>query len=232
MPFVIDSANQDVALQTVVITAAGELYNHRARTIAGTAKVGSTLATSAPTAAVAAGTLTAPAPEITGTAKVGSKLTAVPAWAPSPVTLKYQWKANGVSISGAVASTCTLPASVKGKKITVVVTGSKTGYSTVAKTSAGTAAVAAGTLTGATPKINGTAEVGVKLSVAVGAWGPAPVTIKFQWKANGAAIIGATKSTYTVAAPVKGKKITVTVTGTKTGYASLARTSASTATVK
>ena len=60
-------------------------------------------------------------------------------------------------------------------------------------------------------------------------WGPAPVTLTYQWKANGAAISGATATTYIVPAAYVGKTITVTVTGTKTGYTTVAKTSAPTA---
>ena len=189
--------------------------------------------TSAQTAAVAAGTLTAPTPKITGTVKVGSKLTATAgSWGPSPVTLKYQWKANNVNISGATATTYTLPATQKGKRITVTVTGSKTGYASAAKTSVASVPVAPGTLVAATPKITGTAKVGYKLTATAGSWGPSPVTLKYQWKANNVNISGATATTYTLPATRKGKRITVTVTGSKTGFTSLARTSAATATVK
>ncbi len=189
--------------------------------------------TSAPTAAVTVGTLTAPTPKITGTVKVGSKLTATAgAWGPSPVTLKYQWKANNVNISGATATTYTLPATQKGKRITVTVTGSKTGYTSAAKTSVASGPVAPGTLVPATPKITGTVKVGSKLTASAGSWGPSPVTFKYQWKANNVNISGATATTYTLPATRKGKRITVTVTGSKTGFISLARTSAATATVK
>ena len=58
------------------------------------------------------------------------------------------------------------------------------------------------------------------------------MTIKHQWKSDGANIRGATGATYVITAAAKGKKITVTVTGSKPGYTSLARTSAATATVK
>ena len=188
--------------------------------------------TSAATSAVVAGTLTGPTPTVTGTAKVGSTLTARPGtWAPAPVTLKYQWKINGANISGATASTYKISASYVGKKITVTVTGSKTAYTTLVRTSASTSAVVAGTLTAPTPTISGTAKVGYTLTARPGTWGPAPVTLSYQWKANGAAISGATASTYKVAAATKGKKITVTVTGRKTGYVTTAKTSASTATV-
>ena len=188
--------------------------------------------TSAATVAVAAGTLTAATPKVTGTVKVGYRLTATPgAWGPSPVALKYQWKANNVSISGATAATYTLPASMVGRRISVTVTGSKAGYASAAKTSLASVLVARGTLVAATPKITGTAKVGARLSTSVGTWGPAPVTIRYQWKVNGANISGATGSTYVITASAKGKRITVTVTGSKTGFTSVARTSAATATV-
>ena len=83
-------------------------------------------------------------PTITGTAKVGSTLTAVPGtWGPAPVTLTYQWKANGVAIVGATASTYKPVAADAGKTLTVTVTGTKTGYTTASKTSAATTAVIA-----------------------------------------------------------------------------------------
>ena len=182
--------------------------------------------TSAPTAAVAVGTLTAPTPKIIGTVKVGSKLTATAgSWGPSPVTLKYQWKANGANISGATATTYTVPATMYGKRISVTVSGTKEDYAPRSMTSALTAAVAAGTLTAPTPKIIGTVKVGSKLTATAGSWGPSPVTLKYQWKANNVNISGATATTYTLPATQKGKRITVTVTGSKTGYTSAAKTS-------
>jgi hypothetical protein len=190
--------------------------------------------TSAATATVMAlnPVLTAPTPKITGTAKVGYTLTAVPGtWGPAPVTLKYQWKANGIAITGATAATFKATAAQLGKTMSVTVTGSKAGYNTAAKTSALTARVAVGTLAVAVPKITGTAKVGYTLTAVPGAWGPAPVTLKYQWKANGIAITGATASTYKPAAAVIGKTLSVTVTGSKAGYTTAARTSAITARV-
>ncbi|MDQ1084723.1 hypothetical protein QE392_001804 [Microbacterium proteolyticum] len=103
---------------------------------------GSSAATSLPTAPVAAGTLGAVTPTVTGTAKVGSTLTASPGtWTPSPVTLTYRWKADGVDISGATGKTLKLAKAQIGKRITVTVTGAKAGYTTAQRTSASTAAV-------------------------------------------------------------------------------------------
>lgn len=166
-----------------------------------------------------------PVPTISGTATVGKKLTAVTGtWTPA-ATFSYQWKRNGASISGATKSAYTLTATDAGKKITVVVTGKKTGFTTVSKTSAAKTAV--GVFTAATPKISGTAKVGKTVKVTVGTWTPKP-TFTYQWKRSGASISGATKSSYKLTSKDKGKKITVVVTGKKTGYTTVAKTSAST----
>lgn len=177
--------------------------------------------------------LSAPVPTVTGTAKVGSTLTAVPGtWGPAPVALSYQWKANGVAITGATAATYKVAAARVGKRITVTVTGTKTGYTTTSKTSAASAAVAAGTLGPVpVPTITGTVTVGSTLKVGAGTWGPAPVALAYQWKANGVAITGATAATHKLTTAHAGKTITVTVTGTKTGYTTKSKTSAATARV-
>jgi len=176
---------------------------------------------------------TTPTATITGSAKVGYTLTAhAGTWGPSPVSLHYQWKAGGVAISGATAVSYKMASAYRGKRITVTVTGTKTGYLTVAKTSAATAAVAAGSLTiTPTPTITGRVKVGYTLTAHAGTWGPSPVRLHYQWKAGGVAISAATAVRYKVAPASRGKGITVTVTGTKTGYLTVARNSAATAPV-
>ncbi|GAA3910075.1 cell wall-binding repeat-containing protein [Microbacterium invictum] len=89
------------------------------------------------------GCLASAAPTISGTAKVGNALTArVGTWT-SGTTHRFQWYANGAAISGATGQSFTLTAAQKGKKVTVAVTGSKSGYTTVTRRSKATAAVAA-----------------------------------------------------------------------------------------
>ncbi|MBK7820131.1 MAG: hypothetical protein IPJ61_03405 [Tessaracoccus sp.] len=179
-------------------------------------------------------TLTAtPTPKISGTAQVGKKLTASPGtWKPSGVKLTYQWLRDGKKISGATRSTYTLKSADKGKKISVAVTGKKTGYVTVTKTSAKTKAVKAGALAAKTPKISGTAQVGKKLTAKPGAWKPTGLKFTYQWYRGSSKIKGATKSTYTLKSADKGKKIKVKVTGKKSGYTTASKTSKATSTVK
>jgi hypothetical protein len=83
-----------------------------------------------------------PAPKITGTAKVGKTLKAkAGTWKPSKVKLSYQWYRGDKKIKKATKSTYKLTKSDKGKKIKVKVTGKKSGYKTVTKTSKATAKV-------------------------------------------------------------------------------------------
>jgi 5-hydroxyisourate hydrolase-like protein (transthyretin family) len=186
--------------------------------------------TSAATAMVIGGVLTtAPTPTLTGTTTVGQTLTAkAGAWAPAPVTLSYRWLRSGVVIAGATASTYKLTSADAGKTITATVTGAKTGFTPVAKTSAATAVIAKPLTATPTPTISGTVKVGQVLTAKAGTWAPAPVTLKYQWSRSGTAISGATAATYKPVAADAGATLTVTVTGSKSGYVSAATTSTAT----
>lgn len=78
------------------------------------------------------------------------------------------------------------------------------------------------------PTNTGTTRVDSTLTAVPRIWGPAPVTLAHQWKANGMVIIGATAATYKPLAANVAKTLTVTVTGNKTGYTTTARTSTAT----
>ena len=195
---------------------------------------------STPSAAVTPlGTLTAtPTPTVSGTPKVGYTLTANPGtWGPAPVTLTYQWYRSGVAISSATAQAYAPTAGDIAATITVRVTGSKSGYSAVTKTSAATAAVATGTLTATpTPTVSGTAKVGYTLTANPGTWAPSPVTLAYQWyrvssTGTSTAITGATASKYVATSADRGYRMKVRVTGSKSGYTSVAKMSAVTAAV-
>jgi hypothetical protein len=79
-----------------------------------------------------------------------------------------------------------------------------------------------------TPRITGTARVGRTLKVKIGSWSPRP-TYRYQWYANGRKITSKGTRTYLkLTSRQQGKRITVKVTGTKTGYATVTKTSART----
>ena len=72
-------------------------------------------------------------PKITGTIATGKKLTvAAGTWSPAATSYTYQWVTivgtKATAISNATASSFTIPASLKGKTIGVIVTAKKAGY--------------------------------------------------------------------------------------------------------
>ncbi|WP_426404053.1 hypothetical protein ACN9M0_21255 [Streptomyces sp. R-07] len=159
-------------------------------------------------------------PYFSGATRVGSKLTAVVGtWSPAPTSYAYQWRANGVAITGATGSSYVPVASVLGKKLTVTVTALRTGHLSGAYTTAGYI-VAAGLAPKATvaPYLTGTVRVGRTLSLNRGTWTPAPTSYAYQWYANGRAISGATRTTFTLTKAQRGLKITVRVTAYRTGH--------------
>jgi hypothetical protein len=94
-----------------------------------------------------------------------------------------------------------------------------------ALTAAAPAKAAARALKTAVPKITGTAKVGQKLTVNRGSW-TSGTKLTQRWYRNGAAISGATGTSYTVKSGDAGASLTVRVTGAKAGYASATKTSA------
>lgn len=187
---------------------------------------------SASTPSVTPAKLTAtPTPKITGTVQAGKTLTvSSSAWAPGSVTLKYQWMRNNAAISGAVGASYQLQAADYKAQISVVVTGSKLGYYTVARSSAKTSAVARGSITTApTPTISGRAAIGSALTVSAGNWVPAPGALGFQWYRDGTAIKGATSTRYTVQAADAGHAVSVRVHNANAAFATVTKSSAATA---
>jgi hypothetical protein len=80
--------------------------------------------------------LTSAPPTIEGTVKAGSILTVKRGTWTWGTAFTYRWLRNGVVISDAYASTYKVRTADKGTKLTVRVTGSKFGYTTVSRTSA------------------------------------------------------------------------------------------------
>jgi hypothetical protein len=182
--------------------------------------------TSAQTAIASTAFSAAPVPTISGTVAVGNTLTAVPgAWSPLP-GLTYQWTRNGSNIPSATSSTYALVAADAGTTIAVEVTGTLGGYVTTIKTSAGST-VAAGTFaTAPVPAISGTSAVGNTLTAVPGTWSPA-ATFSYQWLRDDAPIGGATSSTYALVQADAGHQVSVSVSGSTTGYTTTERTSGS-----
>ncbi|WP_193605505.1 carboxypeptidase-like regulatory domain-containing protein [Nocardioides dongkuii] len=89
-----------------------------------------------------------------------------------------------------------------------------------------------GRLSATKPVVAGKARVGKALSARTPAWGPAPVKLRYTWLRGGKPVKGATSARYKLTRKDVGRRISVRVTGTKSGFATLARASAKTAKVK
>ncbi len=167
-------------------------------------------------------------PGLGGSPQVGRTLTAVPGtWVKSDATVTYQWRVGSKNIPGAVAATYVVGAETVGKELSVAVTATSPGGTTT-KTTDGTTAVVKGKFTSAPkPKITGVPATDQILTADPGAWVATPDSLAFAWKRNGKAISGATAATYRATPSDTGKKLTLTVTARKAGYATTSVTSAS-----
>lgn len=74
---------------------------------------------------------------------------------------------------------------------------------------------------------NGRARIGKTLTARhrPGQWSPKPTSVRYQWRANGTAITGATRSTFTPRARHHGQRISVRVAVTRPGYETVRATS-------
>lgn len=163
---------------------------------------------------------------ISGTPAVGNTLTASPGtWGPGTVTLKYKWLRDGAAISKATSKTYKVVDADAGHKLSVKITGSREGYTSVSRTSAEVDAKWEFTAS-PTPSVSGTVAAGKTLKAVTGTWSPKP-KLTYQWRVDGTAVSGATASTWEVPAWAAGRKVTVSVKGTKADYFTVTRTSAS-----
>ncbi|MEV6106880.1 FG-GAP-like repeat-containing protein [Streptomyces sp. NPDC051940] len=75
-------------------------------------------------------------PTVKGPALVGATLTATTgSWPDGPTSFTYQWNANGTAITGATSAAYRVPASMRGKSLTVAVTAHKSGWTSATATS-------------------------------------------------------------------------------------------------
>lgn len=189
-------------------------------------------ATSAQTAAVENPTVrNLTLPTFTGTFTIDNTVgSTTGTWSPSGATFTRQWFADGVAIVGATGTTYKLTAAEVGKRMSVRVTASKTGYQSGTSTSALSAVVQPGTITNTSPPtIYGDLRVGKTVGVNVGYWSPSSVVWTYRWFANGVVIPDVTTKTFVPDASLVGKSLKAEVTGTRPGYISAVASSATSA---
>jgi hypothetical protein len=155
------------------------------------------------------------------------------------VTLAYQWYRGTSAISLATKSSYKLTSSDSNKDISVRVTTSKSGFTTVVKYSfkENYSVVPTGrpVISDTTPTRGQTLTVTLPTYSADGlAYAPAPEAISYQWYRSGTAISGtaAKQATYKPVTAEKGLTLSVKVTVSKFGFLSAATISSATSKVK
>jgi hypothetical protein len=130
------------ATVTVPITVTAGTGNATLRAEARAATLGSTCSACASRLAMRFLPVSpAPRPEIRGKTEVGKRLKAVPGQWQAGAVLTYQWFVGGKAIRGATGQKLKLKAKYKGQRIRVKVTGSRSGYLPVTRSSKKTAEV-------------------------------------------------------------------------------------------
>lgn len=156
----------------------------------------------------------------------GTVLTAThaPEWG-AGTTFKYQWKR---SLDGGTSWT-NIPAATKQKytvtttdpesTITVAITGTRPGYGSTSAWTSPLTVLHTGDLSWVTAStISGTSVVGSTVTVTPGHLTVPTAKITYQWRANGAAIPGATSPSLVIAPSLYGHTLTVELTATSPGY--------------
>jgi hypothetical protein len=192
-------------------------------------------------ASVRAAEFRASRPGLRGVAKVGRSLTAITgSWSPRP-KFAYQWLLDGKPIKGATDDTLHVKAAHAGKSVSLRITATRTGYSTL-ETTSDAVEIHQGTLKSSTPKIKGRAKVGETLQIERGDWGEHR-RFSYLWLVGGRAVAGrtvagravterSTGNAYKVRPEDRGKRITVQVSAHAPGFKTVTKTSASTAPVR
>ena len=182
-----------------------------------------TMASGSTTVAAHALTLT-PVPAITGQAKFGGTLASNAGTWDAGVSLSFQWLRDGSPIRGAGSSSYNVQLSDFGHWLSVQVTGTAEGFASASQVSQNLAVLPSSMTSTPTPKVEGDLRVGSTLKAASGIW-DSGVALSYQWLRDGAAIVGATAATYQLTASDYSHQVSVSVTGSATGYTSSTQTS-------
>lgn len=150
-----------------------------------------------------------PVPTISGVIQVGSTVTAIPGNWDDAVAKSYVWRRNGSAISGAINSTYKLKPEDENQSLTVVVTGTKTGYVSASQSSTPVIVQPEPEL----PMISGLVRVGSTLRASSGDW-PNGTNLAYAWNVRRCSSCG--KFTFATAAY---NKATFALSTNQLGYA-------------
>lgn len=169
-------------------------------------------------------------PAISGPTTLGGLLSCSQgSWTQSPASYAYQWKRDGVAISGETTNQHTVVAADQAHTLTCTVTATNPQGSTPA-TSAGTAVpLPAPPANTVAPAVSGSTATGGVLSCTTGTWSGSPTGYAYQWRRSGTNISGQTTSSYTILAGDAGLSLDCTVTATNPNGSASANSNAVTA---
>ena len=164
-------------------------------------------------------------PVVTGERNVGSTLTADPGtWFRAGSTLTYTWRNSHGSSPSQASPHLVIEPSELGQRISVSVTATAPGYSATKSTT--TTLTVRGPLLSSrpVPTMTGTAVAFGTLIAEPGDWGSG-VTLTYVWRVDGATVPFASGAEFVIPSNAVGKKITVSVTGERDGFATATQTS-------
>jgi hypothetical protein len=174
-------------------------------------------------AAASTGRIAGSRPTILGTDFLGnayfeSTITADPGSWSRGVRLSYQWTCNGKDIKGATHVDYRINHARNFCGLRVRVTGRAAGVKSVSYTSPRAEVYFGSLLPNHQPDIAGSVRVGSRLHVALPAYLIAPSYYRYLWYANGNAIKGATKLTFTPTRATLGKRISLRLVACRSGF--------------
>ena len=179
------------------------------------------------TSIMAPGSLHQSPPNIGGAAAVGQTLTANPGtWSGMPDTYTYQWLRNGAPIDMEVFPDYEVVPADVGASITVQVFAHWHTMREIPSAVSAAVSPVLGSQPAGQVTVGGTFAVGKTVAANPIGW-IADSKLAYQWFRDGKAITGATKPSYALIPTDQGKKVSVGITGTKLGYKTTTKTSAS-----
>lgn len=156
---------------------------------------------------------------VSGTPTVGSTLTAAPGTWNATASFRYEWLAGGEVIPGATRRSYTPVAADYGKRISVRVTATRSGYTPVTVTTEPTTSVAKGTLVPADrPLISGEPIAGNALTATGGTWNLPDPDLTWRWFVDGVRVPDASTAELTLLPEHVGKRVQTVVVARKDGY--------------
>lgn len=162
-------------------------------------------------------------PGVPSVVTMGQEVVATAAeFSPQPAAIDYQWRRNGVPISGATGLRYRTTPDDVGQSIRLAATATRPGWNSRTELSIGVTVNPAQIVLASGPTLSGPARYSAPLTIEHGAVTPATATIAYEWFRDGVLIPGASGKSYWADVDDIGHRISGRVDVRATGYASKA----------